>query len=239
MPDIRLPKSLPEPGLWCQGCGHGIVSRLIMEVLEELGVAEKAIIVEDVACGAMGMYTIDSFWGSHGRTIPAAIGIKSINPDAIVFAKPGDGAAYSIGVAELVHAALRGNNITVIVINNTIYGMTGGQMAPTTLPGAWSATSPQGKDADKYGVLDVFKLIGDLNCAYLARGELYDIPAINKTKEMIRKAFQNQIDGKGFSMVEILSPCPTNFHMTPQEAKEYIHTEATKYFPLGVRCDKE
>jgi len=241
MAEVRLPKRIMNSGGWCQGCGHGVVVRLIAEVLDELGVADKAIAVEDVACGSMsmsGVLNCDAIMAAHGRPIPVANGAKGARPDSIVYAHLGDGSAYSIGSAELVHTALRGDNMTVIVVNNTVYGMTGGQMAPTTLPAEKTASSPKGKDADRYGVLNVVDLIGNLNCTYLARGELYDVPAINKSKAMIKKAIQNQIDGKGFSLVEILSPCPTNLHMTPLKTKEFMHEEATKFFPLGEFVDK-
>lgn len=240
MPDIRLPKYLNFEAPSCQGCGHGLIIRLMAEACEELGIAGKTILVRDVACGgsASNAWNVDQITAAHGRPIPVANGVKGANPDKIVIAHVGDGAAYSIGSAELVHAALRGDNITVIVVNNTVYGMTGGQMSPATLPGEKTASSSKGKDGDRYGVLNIVDLIGKLNCTYLARGELYDVPAVNKTKAMIKKALQNQMDGKGFSLVEILSPCPTNLHMTPVKTKEFMHTEATKYFPLGEFVDK-
>lgn len=236
----KLPKYINGAAPSCQGCGHGLIVRLMAEVCEELGVEGKTIVVRDVACGgsACGGWNVDAVTAAHGRPIPVANGVKGASPENIVIAHVGDGAAYSIGSAELVHAALRGDNITVIVVNNTVYGMTGGQMSPATIPGEKTASSPKGKDGDRYGVLDVVKLIGELNCTYLARGELYDVPAINKSKAMIKKAIQNQMDGKGFSLVEILSPCPTNLHMTPIKAKEFMHTEATKFFPLGEFVDK-
>lgn len=241
MAEVRLPKRIMNSGGWCQGCGHGVVVRLIAEVLDELGVADRTIAVEDVACGSMsmsGVLNCDAIMAAHGRPIPVANGAKGARPDSIVYAHLGDGSAYSIGCAELVHTALRGDNMTVIVVNNTVYGMTGGQMAPTTLPGEKTASSPKGKDGDRYGVMNVVDLIKDLNCTYLARGEIYDVAATAKTKAMIKKAFQNQIDNKGFSLVEVLAPCPTNLHMTPLKCKEFVHTEATKYFALGEFVDK-
>lgn len=241
MAEVRLPKRIMNSGGWCQGCGHGVVVRLIAEVLDELGVADRAIAVEDVACGSMsmsGVLNCDAIMAAHGRPIPVANGAKGARPDSIVYAHLGDGSAYSIGSAELVHTALRGDNMTVIVVNNTVYGMTGGQMAPTTLPNEKTASSPKGKDAERYGVLNVVDLIGNLNATYLARGEIYDVASTAKTKAMIKKAFQNQIDGKGFSLVEVLAPCPTNLHMTPVQCKEFVHTEATKFFPLGEFVDK-
>ena len=240
MAEVRLPKRIMNSGGWCQGCGHGVVVRLIAEVLDELGVADKAI-AEDVACGSMsmsGVLNCDAIMAAHGRPIPVANGAKGARPDSIVYAHLGDGSAYSIGSAELVHTALRGDNMTVIVVNNTVYGMTGGQMAPTTLPAEKTASSPKGKDADRYGVLNVVDLIGKLNATYIARGEIYDVASTAKTKAMIKKAFQNQIDNKGFSLVEVLAPCPTNLHMTPVQCKEFVHTEATKFFPLGEFVDK-
>ncbi|MDD6045742.1 MAG: thiamine pyrophosphate-dependent enzyme [Clostridia bacterium] len=240
MAELRLPKRLDGPAAWCPGCGHGLVVRLIAEVIDELDIGDRTIGCEDVACGAYESLAlhIDTIGSAHGRPIPVANGIKGARPDAIVFAHLGDGSAYAIGCAELVHIALRGDNITAIVVNNTTYGMTGGQMAPTTLPDQKCSTARKGKDADRYGVLGVEKIIGNLNCSYLARGEIYDVASIAKTKSMIKKAFQNQIDGKGFSLVEVLAPCPTNLHMTPLQCKEYMHNEATKYFPVGVFVDK-
>lgn len=240
MSELRLPKILDGPASWCPGCGHGVIVRLIAEVLEELNVGEKAIGCEDVACGAHESLAlhIDTIGSPHGRPIAVANGIKHARPDAIVFAHLGDGSAYSIGCAELVHAALRGDNITAIIVNNTTYGMTGGQMAPTTLPGQKCTTAKNGKDPAQYGVMNVEDLIGKLNCSYLARGELYNTAAVNKTKVMIKSAFQHQIDKKGFSVVEVLASCPTNLHMTPLQCKEFIHNTATGFFPLGVFVDK-
>ena len=240
MAEVRIPKRINEPGGWCQGCGHGVVVRLMVEAAEELGIADKVIAVDDVACGSMSatVYNFDSVSAAHGRPVPVANGIKGARPENIVVAHLGDGSAYSIGTAELVHAALRGDNITVIVVNNTVYGMTGGQMAPTTLPGEKTASSPYGKDADRYGVLNVVDLIGKLNASYIARAEIYDVASTAKAKAYIKKAYQKQMDGKGFSLVEILAPCPTNLHMTPVKCKEWVHTEVTKFFPLGEFVDK-
>ena len=243
MPDVRLPKKLLGPSGWCQGCGHGVVVRLIAEVLDELGIEQNTVAVTDVACCSNAMafgagMGIDSVMAAHGRDIAVANGVKGARPDSIVYCYFGDGAAYSIGSAELVHAALRGDNITVVILNNTVYGMTGGQMAPTSLPGEKTSSSPYGKDGDKYGVLNLVDLIGNLNATYIARGEIYDVATTAKAKSYIKKAFQNQIDGKGFSIVEILAPCPTNLHMTPLQCKKFMHEEATKYFPTGEFVDK-
>jgi len=222
---------------WCPGCGHGIANRLYAEVLTEMGIADKAIMVHDVACGslgALGTYQFDAIVAAHGRPIPTTVGVKLARPDSVAIAYFGDGAAYSIGAAEVVHAALRNNNITVFVVNNTVYGMTGGQMAPTTIPGEKTMSSIYGKDPKKYGTLDICKLLDNMNIAFLGRSELYDVPAIANTKKLMQECIQNQLDGKGFSLLEILAPCPTNLHMTPLDTKEWVHTEVTKYLPLGI-----
>ena len=224
---------------FCPGCGHGIVCRLIAEVAEELKNDEKLIMVHDVACGSIATMNsrFDSIVAAHGRPVPVASGYQKVRPDNVVCAYLGDGSAYSIGTAELVHAALRNDNITAVVVNNTVYGMTGGQMAPTTLPGEKTMSSVYGKDPEHYGTLNVMDLLEKQKIAYLARGEIYDVASIAKSKKMIKKAFENQISKKGFSLVEILSPCPTNLHMTPLKARAYMHEEAIKYFPLGEFID--
>lgn len=225
---------------WCPGCGHGLVSRLIAEVADELEMNEKLIMVHDVACGSFGAWTMgyDAIIAAHGRPLPTAAGVQKVRPDHVVCAYLGDGSAYSIGMAEMVHTALRNDNITVVVVNNTVYGMTGGQMAPSTLPGEKTMSCIYGKDPEKYGTLNIPDVLGKLNIAYLARGDVYNAASIMKTKEMIKKAFQNQIEKKGFSLVEVLAPCPTNMHMTSVDTKEWLHTEAAQYLPVGVFVDK-
>lgn len=224
---------------FCPGCGHGIVTRLVAEVADELGINENFVMVHDVACGSNAMLTMrtDCIIAAHGRPLPVASGYQKSRPENVVCAYLGDGSAYSIGTAEMVHTALRNDNITVVVVNNTVYGMTGGQMAPTTLPGEKTMSSPYGKDPDRYGTLDVSRLLGKMDIAYLARGEIYNVSSIAKTKKMIKKAFENQINKRGFSLVEVLAPCPTNLHMTPVQNNEFMHTEAVKYFPLGEFID--
>ena len=226
---------------FCPGCGHGVVDRLIGEVTEELGVSERLMVAHDVACGSLGSFAmrVDAIISAHGRPVPTASGYQKVRPDNVAIACLGDGSAYSIGIAELLHAALRNDNITVVVVNNTVYGMTGGQMAPTSLPGEKTASSVYGKDPARYGTLNAFEMLKTMDIAYLARGELYDVASTAKTKAMLKRAFEKQMDKKGFGLVEILSPCPTNLHKTPLETKEYLHTEAVKYFPLGVVVDKE
>ena len=226
---------------FCPGCGHGVVDRLLGEVAEEMNISEKLMVAHDVACGSLGSFAMrfDAIISAHGRPVPTASGYQKVRPDNVACACLGDGSAYSIGIAELIHAALRNDNISVLVVNNTVYGMTGGQMAPTSLPGEKTASSVYGKDAGRYGTLNAFELLKTMDIAYLARGELYDAASTAKAKAMIKRSFEKQMAKKGFSLVEILSPCPTNLHMTPLQAKEYMHTEAAKYFPLGVFLDKE
>lgn len=240
---LQKPKriGLQKQSGWCPGCGHGIVSRLLSEVVEDFGKESNLIMVHDVACGSLGAWTMnyDAIIAAHGRPLPTASGVKRVRPDALVCAYLGDGAAYSIGIAETIHSALRRENITVIVVNNTVYGMTGGQMAPTSIPGEVTVSSLNGKDPKKYGTLDVIELLKNLKPAYLERGELFDAVHIRETKEMIRAAFQTQIQKKGFSLVEVLAPCPTNLHMTPVDTKEWLHTEALKYLPVGKSLNQE
>ena len=230
---------LQNPSGFCPGCGHGLVTRLIAECADELDINEILVMIHDVACNgpAKANMRIDAIGTAHGRTIATACGYERVRPDNVTCAYLGDGACYSIGAAELVHAALRNENITVIVTNNTVYGMTGGQMSPASIPGEKTMSSIRGKDPAKYGTLDVFKLLGQFDIAFLARGEMYDAPAMSRTKALIKKALKNQMDKKGFSLVEVLSPCPTNMHMTPVQAKEYVHTEVTKFLPLGICVD--
>ncbi|MEG1633676.1 MAG: thiamine pyrophosphate-dependent enzyme [Oscillospiraceae bacterium] len=237
---LKAPESVFSTAGFCPGCGHGLASRLIGEVAEEMGINEKLLAVVDVACCSFNIdyWNFDTIMAAHGRDIPTAVGVKHVRPENAVMAYLGDGAAYSIGLAETVHAAVRNDNICVFVINNTLFGMTGGQMAPTTLPGQKTATSPKGKDPARYGTLNVVNLLDKLDIAYLARGELVGVAGMNACKKMIRKAFEKQMAGEGFSLVELLSPCPTNFNMTPSKAKEHIHTEVTKFFPVGEFIDK-
>ena len=218
---LKAPETVFSSAGFCPGCGHGLATRLIGEVSEELGIQEKMLAVVDVACCS---FNID-YW--------------HIRPENPVFAYLGDGAAYSIGMAETIHAALRNDNICVFVVNNSVFGMTGGQMAPTTLPHQKTATSPKGKDPAKYGTLNVVDVLGKMDIAYLARGELVGPAGMNNCKKLIRKAFEHQLNGDGFSLVELLSPCPTNLNMPPVKAREHVHTEMTKYFPIGEYIDKK
>lgn len=234
---LKKPECIISSAGFCPGCGHGLATRLIGEVVEEMGIDDKLIAVMDVACCSFNVdyWRFDSIMAAHGRDIPTAVGVKHIRPENPVMAYLGDGAAYSIGLAETIHAAVRNDNICVFVINNSVFGMTGGQMAPSTLPHQKSATSPHGKDPEKYGTMSAVELLKARdNIAFLARGELTDVVNINKCKKLIRTAFEHQLNGDGFSLVELLSPCPTNLGRTPVKTKQFVHEEMTKYFPTGI-----
>ena len=229
------------PFHYCPGCTHGIAHRLVAEVLEELGVEGDTIGVAPVGCAVMAYnyFNCDMQEAAHGRAPAVATGIKRVHPDKVVFTYQGDGDLAAIGTAETVHSATRGENITVIFINNTIYGMTGGQMAPTTLPGQVTQTSPYGRDTKTQGnPIRISEMLATLDGpSYIARVSLDTVPNIKKAKAAIKKAFQNQIDGKGFSLVEILSTCPTNWGLSPIEAIKRLQNDMLPYYPLGVYKD--
>ena len=223
---------------YCPGCTHGIAHKLTAEVLEEIGAEGNCVGVAPVGCAvfAYNYFNCDMQEAAHGRAPAVATGIKRVLPDKIVFAYQGDGDLASIGMAETVHAAARGENITVIFINNSIYGMTGGQMAPTTLVGQKATTCQQGRNPLVNGYpVHVSEMLAQLNGpAYVARVGLFDLKHVIEAKKAIRKAFDMQIKGKGFSIVEILSTCPTNWGMSPADALEFTKNEVTKTYPLGV-----
>lgn len=227
---------------YCPGCGHGIAHRMICEAIDELGIQGDAISMSPVGCAAM-MYdyiNIDFIEAAHGRAPATATGIKRVLPDKIVFTYQGDGDLASIGMAEIIHAANRGEKICVFFINNAIYGMTGGQMAPTTLIGQKATTCPQGRDAELTGYpIRMCELLTSLETpAYIERVSLAK-PYITKAKKAIKKAFQNQIDRKGFNFVEILSTCPTNWGLSPLDAFDWQMKNMIPYYPLGVFKDFE
>ena len=223
---------------YCPGCSHGIVHRLVAEALEAVGAEGHVVGVAPVGCAvfAYNYFNCDMQEAAHGRAPAVATGIKYVNPNNIVFAYQGDGDLASIGLAEILHAAARGVNITVIFINNAIYGMTGGQMAPTTLLGQKSTTCPYGRDAILNGnPIKVSEMLATLDGpSYVERVSVADVPNIKKAKKAIEKAFRNQVEGKGFSFVEVLCACPTNWHMSPLQAVEYVKNDMAKIFPLGV-----
>lgn len=241
--NFKLPKDLDmkQQASWCPGCGHGIVCHAITEAVEELGVSDRIITVDDVACGQFGQFAMkyNTIMGAHGRTIATAAGVKHARPDALVIARPGDGSAYSIGIESTLYSAIRNENILAIVINNSVFGMTGGQMSPTSLPGMKTATSPFGRDERKNGsMMDIAKILGQTDMAYLARCAVNSPANIEKTKKAIKKALTKQMNGEGFCLIDILSPCPTNWKMSEVDACEFIKTTQSKYLPLGEFVDK-
>ncbi len=239
---FKKPKSLTDAVLhYCPGCTHGIIHRLVAEVIDELGIEGKTIGVAPVGCSVMAYnyFTCDFVQAAHGRAPAVATGVKRSDPDNIVFTYQGDGDLAAIGTAETVHAAARRENITVIFVNNAIYGMTGGQMAPTTLPGQVTQTSPYGRDVNTVGYpVKVCELLQNVDgAAYLERVAVNNVKNIRNAKKAIKKAFQNQIDGKGFSLVEVLSTCPTNWGMSPEKALTWLEDNMIPYYPLGVYKD--
>ena len=231
------------PMHYCPGCTHGIVHRLVAEVIDELGIEGKTIGIAPVGCSvfAYNYFNCDMIEAAHGRAPAVATGVKRADPENnVVFTYQGDGDLASIGMAETVHAAARNENITIIFINNAIYGMTGGQMAPTSLPGQVTQTSPYGRDTDHCGFpIKVCEMLSELEGPeYLERVTVNNVKNIMKAKKAIKKAFQNQIDGKGFSLVEVVSTCPTNWGMTPQNALKWLEENMLPYYPLGVYKDR-
>lgn len=226
------------PFHYCPGCTHGIIHRLVAEVMEELDVLDKAIGVAPVGCAvfAYEYFNCDMQEAAHGRAPAVATGIKRIHPDKIVFTYQGDGDLAAIGTAEIVHAAARGENITVIFVNNANYGMTGGQMAPTTLIGQETTTTPYGRKPEINGYpIRVSEMLATLEgTAYIERVSVYDVKHVMQAKKAIKNAFLAQIQKKGFSMIEVLSSCPTNWGMTPIEALNWIKDHMEPYYPLGV-----
>src|SRR5512144_769262 len=225
------------PTHYCPGCTHGVAHRLVAEVLEEMNLIDKTIGVAPVGCSvfAYNYFECDFAEAAHGRAPAMATGIKRVLPDRIVFTYQGDGDLASIGLAEIMHAALRGENLTVIFINNAIYGMTGGQMAPTSLPGMKTTSSPMGRDVEMSGFpIKICELLATMDGAtYLARRSLHNPTEIRKAKKAIKQAFENQVHGYGFSLVELLSSCPTNWDIPPAEALKWIETQMVPVYPLG------
>lgn len=229
---------------YCPGCTHGIVHRLVAEVIDELGIEGRAIGVAPVGCAVMAYdyFNCDMVEAAHGRAPAVATGIKRADPENhVVFTYQGDGDLASIGLAETMSAANRGENISVIFVNNGIYGMTGGQLAPTTLVGMKATTAPKGRDPKEHGYpMHVCEILNQLTAPYYLERTSCNNPAnVAKTKAAIRKAFQNQLDGKGFSLVEIVTSCPTNWGLEPLEALDFLEDKMFKEFPLGVIRDKD
>jgi 2-oxoglutarate ferredoxin oxidoreductase subunit beta len=234
----RRPESLAEMAThYCPGCGHGIIHKLIAEVIDELGIREKTIAVAPVGCAVFlyNYFELDSAEAAHGRAPAMATGIKRVQPDKIVFTYQGDGDLAAIGIGEAIWAASRGENITVFFVNNAIYGMTGGQMAPTTLPGQVTTSSPLGRDVELTGMpFKVAELLAGLpGAAYVVRRAVCDIRTVKEAKKAIRIALKMQMSGAGFSLVEFLSPCPTNWKLSPEESLGWVKEQMMPYFPLG------
>jgi 2-oxoglutarate ferredoxin oxidoreductase subunit beta len=236
------PKSL-KPAIfhYCPGCGHSIIHRLLAEVIDELGIQHKTVCVPPAGCGVLAYNYLDVDMGEapHGRAAAVATGIKRILPDRVVFTYQGDGDIAAIGTAETIHAANRGEKITCIFVNNAVYGMTGGQMAPTTMLGQTTTTTPGGRLASRDGMpLDLSEMLGICDGAvYIERTAVSTPKRILAAKKAIKKAFQVQLDGLGFSLVEVLSPCPTNWKMSSNEAVRWVDEHMTKSFPLKVIKD--
>ena len=228
---------------YCPGCTHGIVHRLVAEVIDELGIEGRTIGIAPVGCSVMAYnyFNCDMIEAAHGRAPAVATGVKRADPENnIVFTYQGDGDLASIGMAETVHAAARNENITIIFINNAIYGMTGGQMAPTSLPGQVTQTSPYGRDVEKVGYpLRICELLSNVDGAsYVERVAVNNVKNVKAAKKAILHAFRNQVEGKGFSLIEVLSTCPTNWGLTPDKALKWLEDNMIPYYPLGVYKDR-
>ena len=240
---FKRPHALADMTMhYCPGCTHGIVHRLVAETMDELGIEGNTVGIAPVGCSVMAYnyFNCDMVEAAHGRAPAVATGIKRANPENIVFTYQGDGDLASIGMAETVHAAARNVNFTVIFINNAICGMTGGQMAPTSLPGQVTQTSPYGRDVATQGYpIRMCEVLSQLDgAAYLERVAVNNVKNVKNAKKAIKKAFQNQIEGKGFSLIEVVSTCPTNWGMTPEKALEWVDEKMIPYYPLGVYKDK-
>ena len=239
---FEKPKALSDvPFHYCPGCTHGIVHRLVAETIDELGVEGNTVGVASVGCSvfAYNYFNCDMVQAAHGRAPAVATGLKRALPDNVIFTYQGDGDLAAIGMAETVHAATRGENITVIFINNAIYGMTGGQMAPTSLPGQVTQTSPYGRDVKTAGYpIRVCELLSTLSGTALAQRVTVDsVPHVREAKKAIKKGFENQINKRGYSIIEVVSTCPTNWGLSPQEAVNWLRDNMLPYYPLGVYKD--
>lgn len=241
MPIFKKPIALTDVQMhYCPGCTHGIIHRLVARAIDELDIQGKTIGIASVGCSVFNYnyFSCDMQQASHGRAPAVATGVKRTLPQNIVFTYQGDGDLAAIGTAEIVHAAARGENITVIFVNNAIYGMTGGQMAPTTLNGQVTLTSPYGRRRQEGFPVRMSEMLATLEGArYIERVSVHDPAHIMKTGKAIKKAFEMQINGEGFSMIEVLSACPTNLKLTPIKALEWVEREMIEFYPLGVKKD--
>ncbi len=240
--NINMTRSLKKnPFRYCPGCGHIIIHRLIAEVIDELDLRERTIGIAPVGCAvfAYDYFDFDMLEAAHGRPPAAATGIKRVRPDAIVFSYQGDGDLASIGTAEIIHAANRGENISVFFVNNATYGMTGGQMAPTTLPGQYTTTTTRGRDCRTDGhPLHMAEMLATIECTSLIARTSTDSPAnVKNTRALIERSFRCQLENRGFSMIEILSACPTNWNMTPAQSTTWLREKMMDEYKLGVFKD--
>ena len=247
MSEAKLVYSRPEalvdtPNHYCPGCGHGIIHKLLAQAIDELGVRERTILVAPVGCSVLMYYylDVDSVEAAHGRAQAVATGVKRARKDMVVVSYQGDGDLLAIGTAETVHAANRGENFTTVFVNNAIYGMTGGQMAPTSLVGQKTKTSPYGRTPAEAGMpMRACELLAVLEApVFIERCAVNNVKNVLRTKKAIRKALENQIAGRGYSFVEVLSMCPTNWGMDPVEAATWVDTDMVPYFPLGNFRDR-
>ena len=240
---FQKPKALTDAPLhYCPGCTHGIIHRLVAEAIDALGIEGNTVGVAPGGCAVMAYdyFSCDMVEAAHGRAPAVATGLKRAMPENIIFTYQGDGDLASIGMAETVHAATRNENITVIFVNNAIYGMTGGQMAPTSLPGQVTQTSPYGRDVKHCGYpVKICEMLAQLEGPeYLARVAVNNVKNVRNAKKAIKKAFLNQLEGKGFSLVEVVSTCPTNWGLTPDKAMKWLEDNMLPYYPLGVYKDR-
>ena len=239
---FQRPKSMADVNMhYCPGCGHGIVHRLIAETVDELDIEGQTIGIASVGCSVMNYdyFNFDMIQAPHGRAPAVATGAKRALPDNVIFTYQGDGDLAAIGTAEIVHAATRGEILTVIFINNAIYGMTGGQMAPTSLPGQVTQTTPFGRDVNVAGYpIKVCELLSTLDGVTLAQRVSIDcVKNVNEAKRAIKKGFKNQINKQGFSIIEVISSCPTNWGMRPIDSLTWVRENMLKYYPLGIYKD--
>jgi len=240
---FERPKSLTDAKFtYCPGCHHGIITRIIAQTIDELGIAERTVGIAPVGCSVFAYlwYRCDALQVAHGRASAVATGVKRANPELVVFSYQGDGDFASIGTAESIHAANRGENITVIFVNNQVYGMTGGEMAPTSLVGQVTTTTPEGRNPAGFGYPIRFsEIIAQLDApVYVTRQAVYDTRRIMDTEKAVKKAFRLQVEGRGYSLVEILATCPTNWHMAPGAANRHVADVVTEVFPLGDLVDR-
>lgn len=236
MSEKRISKLLVEPNKFCPGCGHGIIQRVLAEVLDELELGDSSVGAMAVGCACLAVDTFGVDWiqAPHGRAAAVACGVKRVRPECNVFTYQGDGDSLGIGFSETTYAAFRNENITAIIVNNGIYGMTGGQMSPTTLPEQKTATSPKGRDVATTGMpVNIMDVMQSRDVAYLARGAVSSVQDIVKLKRYLKTAFTMQMEGKGYSLVEILAPCPTNWYKSPAASLEHINNTVKNFYPTG------